>query len=297
MSNKTTFYNARQTILEMFRDRGYKCDSANCFENVSFSDFSDEIISSDGSPNEVADIRGFYEKISITDEDGNKKDVEIPVYVHFTQVTKPKEMGGMNREPFYNNLLNNPDIFEEFKNRISTYPDQYKVDLDGDDWMRSVMGEKVMRGVHILIVYDGEIYSKNKDPKSYTYVYSDKNPVAYDMEIWPAHILVRNITRHELVPKHSLLTEDEQESFYTNFADYYFNDEQKQKLEQFTTIGDKRRYIENYVFQLSPKISLHDPVNMYYHGRLRQIYKIVRKGKAVTYRMVKKSPLQSDQRK
>ena len=65
----------------------------------------------------------------------------------------------------------------------------------------------------------------------------------------------------------------------------------------FDSMNDRSRYLENYFFQVMPKISLHDQVNLYYHGKLRQIYKITRKGKSVVYRMVKKSPLLQDQRK
>jgi len=313
------FYKARKTILEMFRDRGYEgpYDKASAVPASDFYKYNlTKYAESASEPNYLddqgktlmIDLWGFVETRTIVDPDDPNKllDIKVPVYVHFTSKNKPKKGGktGLKRSELFANLMKKNDkgehneIWTDITKVISKQPAKLN---PGDDSkrIRSILDGEVLAGVHVIIVYDGWTYSQNKTPKDMFFTYSNREDIypIYDLEIWPAHTLVFNYTKHSLVPRHRLLTNAEKRNWLEKQAKFYFNSQEQQKHKAITGDLLKYRYLENYVFQLTPKISLHDPINLYYHGRLRQVYEIVRDGYSPTYRMVKKSPLLQDQGK
>jgi DNA-directed RNA polymerase subunit H (RpoH/RPB5) len=275
MNSKQVYFKARQTILEMFRDRGYKGPYAEAAA-MGANDFYHSSISSDGSINEEVDLKDFTEQRTVPKLDSgiadsgkihagsDKKEAvteEIPVYVHFTTAKRPP------LKDFMRTLAN--------RNNLN----------------RNINGNERLLGIHLLIIYDGWDYAQNKEAGELQSVYSSneremigtQQPAQedfFDTEIWAAHTLVVNYTRHVLVPEHHLLTFDEK-----------VNEDDRKRYEAMTNASERLRFMDNYMFQVMPKIGFNDPINLYYHGRLRQIYRIVRKGKSPTYRMVRKNPL------
>jgi len=336
MNTSAVYFKARETILEMFQDRGYEGDYMKAKEltidQLSKYNFFKVL---ETKPNKIEnpppskpiwiDLWGFFdtrkihiqttvevpnpaydpnapganEPATISQIKDEIKEIKMPVYVHFSNKLKPKK-SGLKRNELYKSILADEEVGPWLKEAVSKYDPRLNPikTRDPQTWLYKLMDEEIMAGVHVMIVYNGWDYSQNKVPKDLFYVYqsSENSPVVYDLEIWPAHTLVFNITKHHIVPKHTLLKASEKTKFLIEQGDFYLNPTDKEKIKDMDPFK-KERYLENYFFQIMQKISLYDPVNLYYYGRLRQIYMIVRDGKSVTYRIVKKSPLLQDQRK
>lgn len=85
-----------------------------------------------------------------------------------------------------------------------------------------------------------------------------------NVECWDLQKLQYNVTKHKIVPKHTLLTDEEKETFLQKYSSC--------KLDKL------------------PKISAEDPVSLYYAAEVGQIFKIEKKsessGNYISYRVV-----------
>jgi DNA-directed RNA polymerase subunit H (RpoH/RPB5) len=130
-----------------------------------------------------------------------------------------------------------------------------------------------------IIEYIDNIYKNNKINKySIIFLLFDKQISVYkneisekyniDIEIFLINSLQMNISRHELQPEFILLNENE-----------------------------KNELLEKYRKENLPQIKIYDPMNMYYNGKVDDIYKIIRNnmvdrnrtsGQGIYYRIVVK---------
>jgi len=316
MTSNQVVFKARQTILEMFRDRKYQGRYDQAAELTASKFYEDTIVK--GQPNFNIDLWGFTDTRTIFVKTVNKKDnteveeekeIKVPVYVHFSADDRPRSSGKDSRLDLYKGILTGPENDPEkaqYKGWLrechdDTFPPNMKLAYDPknpDGWKVTIMNEEILLGFHLIVVYNGWNHAQNKTRQDLFQMHASgpRDRYIYDMEVIPSFSMVKNITKHELVPKHTLLTTEEKTSFLAKQADYYLNDQDRAKYEGLSA-QQQFQFMESYMFEILPKIQLNDPINMWYYGRLKQIYLIVRNGQSVTYRIVKKSPLLQDQQK
>jgi DNA-directed RNA polymerase subunit H (RpoH/RPB5) len=116
--------------------------------------------------------------------------------------------------------------------------------------------EDLVEFLHIVIVYNA---TKNKKGEYDVSKYEEPSLDVFNLEIWPKHMLRFNVTKHSKVPRHTLMTQDEMHAHMAHF--------------NLTPSGCQ-------------KIMINDPVIRYYYGQPKQMFKIVRIGQDINYRMV-----------
>jgi len=116
--------------------------------------------------------------------------------------------------------------------------------------------EDLVDFLHILIVYNA---TKNKKGEYDVSKYEDPSLDVFNLEIWPKHMLRFNVTKHSKVPKHILMTQDQMQAH----------------MDQF-----------NLTPSACQKIMINDPVIRYFYGQPKQMFKIIRIGQDINYRMV-----------
>ena len=84
-----------------------------------------------------------------------------------------------------------------------------------------------------------------------------------NFELFPVRRHFINVTKHSIVPVHRLLSEEEKQAVFQS---------------------------KNMTIATCPKIHTDDPVNLYYNGKLGNLYEIIRNGKAPYYRTVSHGP-------
>lgn len=129
--------------------------------------------------------------------------------------------------------------------------------------MKDIDVEKILKDlsklIHIIIVYRASKKDIRYDFTLETQLLDETNAEAF-----PVNKLPYNVTSHDLVPRHILVDEETKKAVYERY---------------------------NASKLMLTKISIDDPVNLYYYGRPGDVYKILRKGYKPAYRVVVNRPL------
>jgi len=223
-----TYYKARNTLIEMMKDRGYQFgDSGLDSLYIAFEEFGELF------RNDEMDLPG------ITTKDG------FPVYVRIVyNVEDIKD----RRNLFDKNKPDNSILAPVAKFYSLNFGDINDL-------------AELHKRVHIILVYRAP--KKDKDAR-YDISLETQHLDDPNTEAFPVHKLTFNVTKHIMVRKHTLLSEDER----------------KQVLDRY-----------NASRPMLSKICLDDPVNLYFNGRPGDIYKIDQPGYKPTYRVVVPRPL------
>lgn len=156
-----------------------------------------------------------------------------------------------NLDIFINDELKNKKIYIHFYNELKNFS---KSDLK--NIMQKITSEYQDENINIILLLrdkENSAVTKELHKTSFT-----------NVEIFLKSNMIFNITHHEYVPKHIILTQEEE----------------KELLEKYNTTKIKL-----------PKISSLDPIAKYYGMKTNQICKIIRKspevGNYLYYRLVK----------
>lgn len=114
--------------------------------------------------------------------------------------------------------------------------------------------------VHVIVVYNATKGNKGYEISKF----EERALEQYNLEFWPKHRLRFNVTKHVMVPTHQLLTEELAQEYLDRFG--------------LTASTVQKMFYD-------------DPVNQYYYGQHKNIYKIIRPGQDITYRYVVKGTL------
>ena len=156
-----------------------------------------------------------------------------------------------NLDIFINDKEKNKKIYIHFYNELKNFS---KSDLKGV--MQKITSEYQDEDINIILLL------REKENSAVTKEL--QKPSFKNVEIFLKNNMIFNITHHELVPKHIILS----------------SEEEKEVLERYNTTKGKL-----------PKISSTDPVAKYYGMKTNQICKIIRKspevGSYIYYRLVR----------
>ena len=181
----------------------------------------------------------------------NDRGITIPESENISFEEFEIKYNNKNLDIYINDELINKKIYVYFHNEIKNYS---KSDLKNIMQKISNQYEDSNIGL-ILLLRDKENSAITKELNKDLY----KN-----VEIFLRKNMIFNITKHDYVPKHILLTKEEE----------------KELLEKYNTTKGKL-----------PKISKTDPISKYYGMKTDQICKIIRKspevGEYVYYRLVR----------
>ena len=166
-------------------------------------------------------IKGEYTALDIM-PDKILDEKGTPVYVTFIEHTRE----GNN---FIKNILTG--IYNQLKEPLKLSKDNFRSEL--------------LQKVHCIIVH-------RNDPKSGSQFH-------HNFELFHTNRLFLNITKHEIVPQHIMMTEKERKDIFES---------------------------KNMSLATCPKILSDDPVNIYYNGQAGDVYKIIREQKGVYFRVV-----------
>ena len=181
----------------------------------------------------------------------NDRGITIPESENISFEEFEIKYNNKNLDIYINDELINKKIYVYFHNEIKNYS---KSDLK--NIMQKITNQYEDSNIGlILLLRDKENSAITKELNKDLY----KN-----VEIFLRKNMIFNITKHDYVPKHILLTRDEE----------------KELLEKYNTTKGKL-----------PKISKTDPISKYYGMKTDQICKIIRKspevGEYVYYRLVR----------
>jgi len=182
----------------------------------------------------------------LLDRDYNVPDIENITFEQFVIKYNNK-----NIDIFINDEIKKEKIYIHFHNEIKNFSKNDLINI-----MKNIILKYDDQNINIiLILREKENSAVSKELSKNTY----KN-----VEIFLRKNMIFNITKHVYVPKHIILTENEE----------------KELLEKYYTTKGKL-----------PKISKTDPIAKYYGMKSDQICKIIRKspevGEYVYYRVVK----------
>lgn len=229
-----TFYKARLTLVQLMKDRGYTHDNEKGLDvfNLSLEEFRELFKNSERDT-----VNGYH-----------------PIYLDMSGI---KTNDGKN---VYIRVLNGQfkdnkifSIFDKNKPERSDFipiAEHFKLPVTTRAELNDLFNQ-----VHIIFVYRATTKKDGRYDIGLQTSFLD-NP---DVEALPVHTLTFNVTRHEKVSPHRLLSEKEKIRVYEKF--------------------NASRVMFN-------KICLDDPVNLYYGGRPGDMYEISRAGYKPSYRVV-----------
>jgi len=179
-----TYYKARNTVIEMLKDRGYTHPNGLDVFNRTFTEF-DDLFKGD-----AMDLSGIFTKEG------------LPVYVRIInnddEIKDKKHLVDKNKPA--NSVLSNPAA------SVGVSLASAK-DLDAEKLLK-----ELSKKVHIIIVYR----SSKKDIK-YDFTLETQLLDEPNIEAFPVNKLTYNVTRHELTPKHTMLNEEEKKAVYDRY--------------------------------------------------------------------------------
>lgn len=205
----------------------------------------------------------------------NGLDVFNRTFTEFNDLFKgdAMDMSGIRTKdgfPVYVRVVNNDDEIRDKKHLVDKAKPANSVlakaaqsvdvilagakDLDVDRLIKDLSNK-----VHIIVVYRAPKKDIRYDFTLETQFLDEPN-----IEAFPVNKLTYNVVRHELTPKHTLLNEEEKKAVYDRY---------------------------NASKLMLAKISIDDPVNLYFNGRPGDVYKIDRKGYKPAYRVVVNRPM------
>lgn len=227
-----TYYKARNTLIEMFKDRGYTHPQGLDVFNRTFTEFNDLF------KGDAMDLSGIQTKEG------------LPVYVRIInnedEIKDKKHL--IDKNKLANSVLAKPVL-------ASGLPPLEKMKESDVEKVLRILSDKV----HTIIVYR----SSKKDIR-YDFTLETQLLDEPNIEAFPVIKLTYNVTRHELTPKHTMLNEEEKKAVYDRY---------------------------NASKMMLAKISIDDPVNLYFDGRPGDVYKVDRKGYKPAYRVVVNRPM------
>jgi DNA-directed RNA polymerase I, II, and III subunit RPABC1 len=181
----------------------------------------------------------------------NDRGYNIPEVENLTFEQFMIKYNNKNLDIYIDDKEKNQKIYIHFYNELKNFS---KSDLKAI--MQKIIAEYQDEDINIILLL------REKENSAVTKEL--QKPSLKNVEIFLKNNMIFNITHHELVPKHILLT--------TN--------EEKEILERYNTTKGKL-----------PKISISDPIVKYYGMKTNQICKIIRKspevGNYIYYRLVR----------
>ena len=145
-----------------------------------------------------------------------------PVYITFIEHTR-------EGTTFIKNILTG--LYNQLKEPLNLSKDDYRTEL--------------LQRVHCIIIH-------RNDPKTGSQYH-------HNFELFHTNKFFLNVTKHEIVPQHIMMTEKERKNIFE---------------------------IKNMGLSTCPKILSDDPVNLYYNGQPGTVYKIIRESKGIYFRVV-----------
>ena len=185
-----TFYKARNTLIEMMKDREYQHPDGLDSFNMQIEEFK-ELFKNSNSINKYGTRPVDLDMTGITTRDG------VPVYVRV-----------LNAE------IKDAKTFKIFDTNKAERSDFIPVAMY---YNNEVLDEKdlneFLEKVHVIIVYQAPL----KRDQRYDITLETTFIEHPNVEAFPVHKLTFNVTKHMYVSKHRLLSESERETVYEKF--------------------------------------------------------------------------------
>jgi len=280
---KTTdrYFKIHRTIVEMLMDRGYDIEPSELASTKSLVGFL-KYLSEKKNAEDIINLEMFLEELL---KQGNLKDSRNR-FESFTSNILPELVGRLNAEEISDSIKQYFDVTSKLvrnledvvKDRIKSKNYTKSIELLNQIYERK-KGELIKK-IYVYYYYNVEtkkedtkvkindvimkitsVQKDNPDVKDILFISESKpNTQMIDdlkkfkekmhVEIFLADHLLFNLTKHFLVPKHHLMSEEEQKMF----------------------LKDKEKGLVNRL----PKIYDNDPVSKYYGAKVGQIFRIIR---------------------